>query len=77
MSDLQMTRKEATGLPAMAYGIAGMKLDEDGGLEIYVADRETRGRTRGELDLSLNLRIHAPDLEKMKTWTPKVEKLGG
>jgi hypothetical protein len=57
---------------------AGMKLNKDGGIEIYIAAEEPEGVPeenwlpieRKDLDLSPQLRIYAPDLEKMKTWTP-------
>ena len=63
---------------------AGMKLNEDGGIEIYVAAKKPDGVpeenwlpiNRKDEDLSLNLRIYVPDLEKMKTWqAPKAEML--
>ena len=64
---------------------AGMKLDEDGGIAIYIAAEQPEGVpeenwlpiSRGDLELSGIFRIYAPDLEKMKTWSPpKAEKLG-
>jgi hypothetical protein len=63
---------------------AGMKLNEDGGIEIYIAAEQPEGVPeenwlpieRGDLDLSPQFRLYVPDLEKMKTWTaPKAEKL--
>jgi hypothetical protein len=63
---------------------AGFKLDEDGGIEIYIAAEKPEGVpeenwlpiNRGDEILDLVMRIYAPDLEKMKTWTPpKAEKL--
>jgi hypothetical protein len=63
---------------------AGMKLNEDGGIEIYIAAEKPQGvpaenwlpiihRDEG---LDLVMRIYAPDLEKMKTWeAPKAEKI--
>lgn len=55
---------------------AGMKLNEDGGIEIYIAADQPEGVPpenwlpipREDLDLSPQLRIYVPDLEKMKTW---------
>ena len=63
---------------------AGMKLDEDGGIEIYVAAEKPEGVpeenwlpiNRKDEVMDLVLRIYVPDLEKMKTWkAPKAEKL--
>jgi hypothetical protein len=63
---------------------AGMKLAENGGIEIYVAAEKPEGVpdenwlpiNREDEDLSINLRVYVPDLEKMKTWkAPKAEKL--
>ena len=65
---------------------AGMKLNEDGGIEIYIAAEKPEGVPeenwlpieRKDLDLSPQLRVYVPDLEKMKTWeTPKAEKVSG
>ena len=55
---------------------AGMKLNEDGGIEIYIAAEKPESVpeenwlpiNRKDEDLSVNLRIYVPDLEKMKTW---------
>jgi hypothetical protein len=57
---------------------AGMKLDENGGIEIYIAAKKPDGVpeenrlpiNRKDEDLSVNLRIYVPDMEKMKTWKP-------
>ena len=63
---------------------AGMKLNTEGGIEIYVAAKKPDGVpdenwlpiNRKDEDLSINLRIYVPDEEKMKTWpTPKAEKV--
>jgi len=63
---------------------AGMKLDEDGGIEIYVAAAKPEGVpeenwlpiNRKDENMDIILRIYVPDLEKMKTWTaPKAEKI--
>ena len=56
---------------------AGMKLNEDGGIEIYIAAERPEGVPaenwlpihRRDEDLSTQFRVYAPDLEKMKTWT--------
>ena len=65
---------------------AGMKLDEQGGIEIYIAAEQPEGVPeenwlpipRQDLDLSPQLRIYVPDLEAMETWQPPVaEKLSG
>jgi len=57
---------------------AGMKLDKDCGIAIYIASQKPAGVpeenwlpiNRKDEDLSINLRIYVPDLEKMKTWEP-------
>jgi len=63
---------------------AGMKLNKDGGIEIYVAAKKPKGVSeenwlpinRKDEDLSINLRIYVPDMEKMKNWSPpKAEML--
>ena len=63
---------------------AGMKLDENGGIEIHVAAEKPQGVpeenwlpiNRKDEVMDLLLRIYVPDLEKMKTWkAPKAEKL--
>ncbi|MGA9443511.1 MAG: DUF1214 domain-containing protein [Methyloceanibacter sp.] len=65
---------------------AGMKLNEDGGIEIYIAAEKPGGVPeenwlpieRKDLDLSPQFRVYVPDLEKMETWeTPKAEKVSG
>jgi len=62
---------------------AGMTLNEDGGIEIYIAAEKPEGVPeenwlpieRQDLVLSPQLRVYVPDLEKMKTWqVPKAEK---
>jgi hypothetical protein len=64
---------------------AGMRLNEDGGIEIYVAVEHPEGVPvenwlpieRKDLDLSPQLRVYVPDLERMKTWKPpKAERVG-
>jgi hypothetical protein len=61
---------------------AGMKLDEDGGIEIYIAAEEPKGVpeenwlpvNRKDEEINVIMRIYVPDLEKIKTWTsPKAE----
>lgn len=57
---------------------AGYKLDENGGIEIHVAAEQPEGVpdenwlpiVRGDEALDIVMRLYAPDLEKMKTWTP-------
>jgi len=62
----------------------GMKLNDDGGIEIYIAADKPEGVAeenwlpieRKDEDLSAVLRIYVPDLEKLKTWqAPKAEIL--
>jgi len=56
----------------------GMKLDDKGGIDIYIAVNKPEGVpeenwlpiAREDLDLSLQMRLYEPDLEKMKTWKP-------
>jgi len=58
----------------------GMTLDDDGGIAIYIAAEKPEGVPeenwlpipREDLDLSLQMRLYEPDLEKMKTWKPPV-----
>ena len=63
---------------------AGMQLNEDGGIEVYVAAEKPEGVpeenwlpiNRKDEDMDIVLRVYVADLEKMKTWTaPKAEKL--
>jgi hypothetical protein len=63
---------------------AGRKLNKDGGIDIYIAAEKPAGVPdenwlpikREDLEITVTLRIYAPDLEKMKTWKPpKVEVL--
>ncbi len=57
---------------------AGMTLNADGGIEIYIAAKKPKGVPeenwlpvpKEDLDLSPQMRIYVPDLEKFKTWTP-------
>jgi hypothetical protein len=63
---------------------AGMKLNKDGGIEIYIAASKPEGVPeenwlpieRKDEDIDAILRLYIPDMEKMKTWqTPKAEIL--
>jgi len=63
---------------------AGMKLDSDGSIAIYIAEQKPKGVPeenwlpieRRDEDIGAIMRIYVPDLEKMKTWSaPKAEKL--
>jgi len=63
---------------------AGMKLDPDGGIAIYVAAEKPEGVPvenwlpikRGDEDIDLILRIYVPDLEAVKTWeAPKAQRI--
>ena len=60
----------------------GMKLDDQGGIEIHVAAEQPEGVpkenwlpiTRSDIGLDVIMRIYQPDLDKMKAWTaPKAE----
>jgi len=63
---------------------AGYKLDEEGGIEIYIAAEKPAGVpeenwlpiNRKDEEIDLILRIYVPDLAKMETWeAPKAEKI--
>ncbi len=63
---------------------AGMQLNEDGGIEIYVAAEKPEGVpeenwlpiNRKDENIDIVLRVYVPDMEKMKTWqAPKAEML--
>ena len=63
---------------------AGRKLNEEGGIDIYIAAKKPAGVPdenwlpikREDEELTVTLRIYAPDLEKMKTWkAPKAKIL--
>ena len=63
---------------------AGMKLNADGGIEIYIAAEKPEGVPeenwlpieRKDEEIDMVLRVYVPDLEKMKTWqVPKAEKI--
>jgi hypothetical protein len=57
---------------------AGMKLDKDGGIAIYIAAKQPKGVpeenwlpiNRQDEDMDIVVRVYVPDLEKMKTWAP-------
>jgi hypothetical protein len=57
---------------------AGMKLNDDGGIEIHVAAEQPAGVpkenwlpiNRKDENMDIILRIYVPDLEKLKTWKP-------
>ena len=62
----------------------GMKLNEDGGIEIYIAEEKPEGvpeenwlpLNRGDYGIDVVLRLYVPDLEKFKNWEPpKAEKM--
>ena len=54
-----------------------MKLNEDGGIETYITAEKPEGVPeenclpipQEDLDLSPQMRVYVPDMEKMKTWT--------
>jgi hypothetical protein len=61
-----------------------MKLDDDGGIAIYIAAEKPAGVpeenwlpiNRKDEGLDIIMRVYQPDLVKMKTWqAPKAEKL--
>jgi hypothetical protein len=63
---------------------AGFKLNEEGGIEIYVAAEKPDGVpeenwlpiNRKDEEIDLVLRIYVPDMEKIKTWkAPLAEKI--
>ena len=57
---------------------SGMKLNADGGIEVYIAAKRTEGVpeenwlpiNRKDENLDVILRIYHPDLEKYKNWSP-------
>jgi hypothetical protein len=62
----------------------GMKLNDKGGIEVYVAAKKPEGVPeenwlpiqRQDEDMDMVLRIYVPDLKKFKTWkAPKAEKV--
>lgn len=63
---------------------AGMKLNPEGGIEIYVAAEKPEGVpdenwlpiNRNDEDIDIVLRIYVPDIDKVKTWaSPKANKI--
>jgi len=65
---------------------AGMKLDSNGGIAIYIAAEQPPGvpdenwlpLNRGDYGIDAIMRVYAPDLERFKTWSaPRAEKLIG
>jgi hypothetical protein len=63
---------------------AGMQLDEDGGITVYVAAEQPEGVpednwlpiNRKDEDMDVILRIYVPDLEALETWElPKAERI--
>jgi hypothetical protein len=63
---------------------AGMQLDDDGGIAIYIAAEQPPGVpeenwlpiTREDLEIGPIMRLYEPDLERFETWTvPTAEKL--
>jgi hypothetical protein len=63
---------------------AGMKLDKNGGIAIYIAAQRPKGVPeenwlpipRKDEGIDAIMRIYVPDLEKMKTWkAPKAERI--
>jgi hypothetical protein len=63
---------------------AGMQLDENGGITVYVAAEQPEGVpeenwlpiNRKDEDMDVILRIYVPDLEELKNWSPpKAEML--
>lgn len=62
----------------------GMKLDDEGGIAIYVAAEQPEGvpdenwlpLVRGDYAIDVIMRIYAPDIERFAKWKPPVaEKL--
>jgi hypothetical protein len=63
---------------------AGFKLDEDGGIAVFIAAERPEGvpeenwlpLERGDYGIDVVLRLYVPNLEKFETWEPpKAEKL--
>ena len=63
---------------------AGMKLNADGGIEIYLAAEKPEGvaeenwlpMPRGDYGVDVIMRLYAPDLERFEAWTaPIAEKV--
>jgi len=72
---------------AMKYSVgenAGMKLDDEGGISIYLSAERPEGvpeenwlpMARGDYGVDVIMRIYAPDLERFATWqSPKAESV--
>ena len=78
LEDLKRAQKYSAGENA------GMKLDDEGGITIYISAEKPEGVpdenwlpiNRKDEGIALMIRLYQPDLEKMKTWqAPKIEKL--
>jgi len=63
---------------------AGMQLDADGGIAIYLAAEQPEGvpeenwlpMSRGDYGVDVIMRLYAPDLERFDTWaSPKAERI--
>ncbi len=63
---------------------AGMKINADGGIDVYVAAKQPKGVpaenwlpiNRQDQNLDIILRIYVPDLKKLKSWSaPKAEMI--
>lgn len=63
---------------------AGMKFNADGGIDIYVAEKQPEGVpeenwlpiNRKDENMDIILRIYVPDLERLKNWkTPRAEMI--
>ena len=63
---------------------AGFKLNDEGGIEIYISEKQPEGVpaenwlpiNRSDIGLDAMFRIYSPDAEKMKTWEiPELEML--
>ena len=61
-----------------------MKLNDDGGIEIYISEEKPEGvpeanwlpLNRGDFGIDVILRLYVPDLEKFAIWeAPKAEVL--
>jgi hypothetical protein len=60
----------------------GMKLDDDGGIEIYIAAEQPEGvpeenwlpLVRGDYEIDVILRLYNPDLDAFENWTPPVAR---
>lgn len=62
----------------------GMKLDSNGGIDIYIAAEQPKGVpeenwlpiNRGDYGIDIIMRLYAPDLERFQNWSaPKAEKI--